>query len=145
MIKKGLMEELKKLQSRLIEYLISDSFVMFKILRWYCQSTFKTSSEKKTEDGETHPWISGRMYSALQPIRKSKPGNTPIDVLFRICEIPSPPKQVESFHFHPVAFKWKLCPIPTCIVTITNPHLEYLYFLLHFCCITFDVKLINLT
>lgn len=67
----------------------------------------------------TYPWISGSTYSALQPILKSKPGNKPIDVLFLIWETPSPPKLVESFHFHPVAFIWKLWPMPTCIIMMT--------------------------
>lgn len=53
------------------------------------------------------------MYSAFQPILISNPGKKLILVLFLIWETPSPPKEVASFHFQPVAFKWKLCPIPT--------------------------------
>lgn len=65
----------------------------------------------------TYPWISGRMYSALYAILKSNPGNKLTDVLFLNWEIPSPPKQVEIFHCHPVKLWWKLCPMPTCSIT----------------------------
>lgn len=83
---------------------LSVLYLLYKLRVWYVNTEFYT---------ENYPWISGSIYSALQPILKSKPGKKLILVLFLIWETPSPPKEVEIFHFQPSAFNWKLCPIPT--------------------------------